>query len=290
MTNPNFPALPRALRAWLIEAAETHNLTLLTEYGRYATVPHDVDAPPADWPVTVILPFTSFGPYGSGTLLEKANGVVMEEELREYGLPTHWYSYGFYAYGLALSLDPEDWPYISTDNVEAGIEALSELLSSLAQYPVLDEDQWSELETEAISDAVDCWVLSDLRADLATAAYRAAIDSDLFPTAEDLDVTVTDYGDSWLRDGLLSHDPFDAGESWTNEAGEDMYIDTAALARAIVEQGVQSLAEQGILCVWPVAEHPPAPGPDDQSEEAFVARVAEFNRKAQAARWQELRA
>ena len=57
-----------------------------------------------------------------------------------------------------------------------GRAALAETLASLESYPVLDDDLYSRMETEAFDESWDSWMRSDLERDLAKAIGAESVD------------------------------------------------------------------------------------------------------------------
>lgn len=145
------------------------------------------------------------GSDGSGDSVTVANFRAIKKEFESWMEKGIWEYYGGYGtYGLVYN------PSMLPPEV---LERLEEIIKKLDDYPVLDEDEWSQVEIEAQDEAWDNWVEWEFRRRIAQ-LFR---DNNLY----------FDYdGD----DGGALYDFFrymteKFNCEWINETGNSMYID-----------------------------------------------------------------
>jgi hypothetical protein len=156
-------------------------------------------------------PCCTFGDYGGAGSVGKANIAALLEQAASvqeisfqdvYDIQNRW---GF------SHVSPDELPDIFHASGSYGSEAVyvradkfADEIAALADYPSLDDDKVSEIEMEAVSDAFDNWLESDLlrgvpddirdrlydmenaeRAELTWEAYRAAMEREnVYPQYE----------------------------------------------------------------------------------------------------------
>lgn len=117
-----------------------------------------------------------------------------------------------------------------------------EALCALADYPVLDEDRWSELEMDAQQMAWDNGGFG-LRRDFARALEKRVKSDDVDVKSDDVDVEDPgiDLAAPHVRDAVDAL--FEAarercGEEWRNEQGCDMWIDVDRVADEVTDEEI----------------------------------------------------
>lgn len=126
---------------------------------------HLTEDPNGEW---LKVPFTFWGDY-SGSTVERSNYRVLLDEYRNHVVDV----YG--GYGTAGLLVSRDW-FASEEG-----EEFREIIEGLDNYPVVNEDDWSDLERELEDEDWDSWLCQNVRMDLAdTPGIDDLSDDDLF--------------------------------------------------------------------------------------------------------------
>lgn len=101
----------------------------------------------------VQVPYTVWGDY-VGSLVERSNSAVLWSQFYEILVKAEG---GWGSEFLLLPLIP-----VAEENEEA-YELLGEIVEKLENYPLVDEDAYSELEWELIEGAIGDYLIADLR-------------------------------------------------------------------------------------------------------------------------------
>jgi hypothetical protein len=153
--------------------------------------------------VEVVVPRYLSGSDYSGSTVERSNKRVFMEE---FGDDPHVFeTYGGYGTFGVLIL-------ATCDN-----EEIAECLNGLHNYPLINEDDLSELEMEASNEAWENWARSDF-----TRALESQFGIDDIDPNNDIDLSE-----------LFYHAAEKAGEYWEAETGGDMWIRVERVAEAI---------------------------------------------------------
>ena len=133
---------------------------------RYATSLEDAVRQCEEWgradDVVEVLwapPWCMFSEYNGTSLVEKANAQALQAELGEDDCWTyHNEGHGITAYVRVLRWEGDEWTGLGDDTQET----LQDILRTLSDYPVLDDDLHSQLEQEEGSAQLLDWYRSDL--------------------------------------------------------------------------------------------------------------------------------
>ena len=207
-----------------------------------------------------------------GSFVERSNCKELLEEI-PFLSELSW-GYGGSAAGVYLPFDePGTEPVDATDALR-----LFELLEGLESYPVVNEDGWSELEWEAISEAWgEAWDDVDRYID----DQWEKVTGDYPPRDMELDV-----------DAMIAHyreaekwEDWDLRDSLTSVEGTQVYVDPDAIAKIIVEWCV----EDDPTAFLKVAGFLDAASPFYRTPSAHGSRVAYFNSQIEELRTESLR-
>lgn len=136
-----------------------------------------------------------------------------------------------------LELADADGPDVSLD-VRYVTDDMIDTLESLEQYPLLSDDDHTELEMEDQREAWECWAAREWRR-LVCAALDAALPENAPQDGDDILDSVEDVGNRLLE---LFHDCAERSNTYWQEEQGTQWIDLERVAAALVRQDLRDLA------------------------------------------------
>lgn len=165
----------------------------------------------------------SGGDYASSTLVEKSNHrVFLEEHGKKDGIHDVYGGHG--SYGVAIRKDV----YESDDDIKSQLD-------SLEDYPLLDEEDHSNLEFDAQGEAWDNWARHDVR--------NGLIES-LGPYLDDPDEFLDRIEDDLLH--LFDQARDEVNEYWICESGGSMWIDIEKITPYLTDRVLLRMPEENL--------------------------------------------
>jgi len=157
--------------------------------------------------IFLISNYMQYGDYDNSCMVERSNYKLFLEDYGEK--PGIFRIYGGYgSSGIAISVKM----LLNPDNEEIA-ESIIELLNGLNDYPVIDDEDMSNMEYEAFLEALDSWAIREC--------------SDLL--SKQFLVDVYDFNEDKLKEVLLESDRNLNYPSYMIESGGICYIDTKQL-------------------------------------------------------------
>jgi hypothetical protein len=154
------------------------------------------------------------GDYGRNGAVGRSNYQVFLDLLIKMGLPDEYYRERFYSYGAKSVLLRADIP-------EPWATKIYEIVGALDDYPLLDEQHYSEL---SFNEQTEC--------------YGRSVESELIRAIEDLDDSITNIESTHLYTLFLTL--FERNNcEWIDEGG-DWYLDTDRLLKGLTIDTVLS--------------------------------------------------
>lgn len=144
----------------------------------------------------------------SGSLVERANFNVLEKAAAAVSYPDD--VPGFY-----VTLYGGHGTYGIAFHTERTPESIREMLVKLEDYPLVDEDEHSQLEMEAQDEAWENWARAD---------YAGLLEAKFHGEADDVDA------EAMFEHFRAAQDK--ANEYWINESGGSMWIDLKRVVEA----------------------------------------------------------
>ena len=148
-----------------------------------------------------------FGDYDNSCMVERSNyKLFMEDYKEEKGIFTIYGGYG--SSGIAISIR-----YLLDPANEDKADEIIELLNGLNSYPVIDDEDMSNMEYESFLESLDSYAIRDCSSLLANQFL----------------LEVYDFNEDKLKEILLESDRNLNYPSYQIESGGNCYIDTTRL-------------------------------------------------------------
>jgi len=161
--------------------------------------------------IFLISKYMQFGDYDNSCMVERSNyKLFLEEYKEEKGIFRIYGGYG--SSGIAISIR-----YLLDLANEDKADEIIELLNNLNEYPVIDDEDMSNMEYDAFLESLDSFAIRECN-DLLANQYL---------------IEVYDYDQDKLKEVLLKSDRNLDYPSYQIESGGSCYIDTKRLIKKV---------------------------------------------------------